>query len=105
MNYISVIDHEQNEVKVDAPPGDTLMEILRDNLFDVAATCSGAGTCGTCHLHVDEAWFGLLPQKDCYEEDTLRDSFHYSATQSRLACQITFDESLSGIRVSLVNTN
>lgn len=105
MNQIAVIDQRGDEVMVEAASGETLMEILRDNLFDVPAICSGAGTCGTCHLHIEEPWYSQLPPKDSYEQDTLLDSVHYSASHSRLACQITFDEQLNGIRLILVNNS
>ncbi|MGV8835900.1 2Fe-2S iron-sulfur cluster-binding protein [Cellvibrio sp.] len=103
MNYIAVVDHQNNETKVAAQIGESLMEILRDNLFDVAAICSGAGTCGTCHLHIDEPWFTQLPDRDCYEEDTLVQSLNYEIDKSRLACQIRFEESMHGMRIALVN--
>lgn len=103
MNYIAVTDCQGQEVNVAAHAGETLMEILRDNLFDVAAICSGAGTCGTCHLHIDEPWFGNLPDRDCYEDDTLSQSHLFDPQKSRLACQIKFEDSMSGIRIALVS--
>ena len=48
--------------EVEAAPGLTVMEAIRDNGFDeLLALCGGCCSCATCHVHVDPAFAGLLP--------------------------------------------
>jgi 2Fe-2S ferredoxin len=74
--------------------GDTsLMEALRDAGHDVAGTCGGACSCGTCHIYVDAADFASLPAIAEDEADML-DALSDVVTVkpcSRLACQLRCD--------------
>lgn len=90
------------EAITDAQYGESLMEILRENLFDVPAVCGGAGTCGTCHIRVEGRWAEVLNKPDDYELATLKRRKGYVAGQSRLACQIPFTEALSGMEFILI---
>lgn len=86
----------------DAEYGESLMEILRENLFDVPAVCGGAGTCGTCHVRIAGSWVEVLEKPDDYEIATLKRRKGYVEGRSRLACQIPFSEELRGMEFELV---
>ena len=60
----------------------------------------GAGACATCHVYVDESWAAKLPQKEDGEEDMLDFAFEVKES-SRLSCQITVDDTLDGLIVSI----
>ncbi|MFZ4689803.1 MAG: 2Fe-2S iron-sulfur cluster-binding protein [Polymorphobacter sp.] len=67
---------------------DSLMEALRAAGHDVAGTCGGACSCGTCHVYVGEADGLAAPSED--EADML-DALSDVVTVkpcSRLACQL-----------------
>lgn len=69
---------------------DSLMEALRAQGHDVAGTCGGACSCGTCHVYVDPADFADLPPRSEDEIDML-DALSDAVTVapcSRLACQL-----------------
>src|SRR4051812_29672882 len=61
MTSLRVVDRDGVEHEVDANPGFTLMENLRDLEYGVAAICGGMCACATCHVYVDPEWFPRLP--------------------------------------------
>ncbi|MAP11885.1 MAG: ferredoxin [Gammaproteobacteria bacterium] len=85
---------------IDAAPGATLMEVLRDAGLPVEAICGGQAICSTCHIYVDDAWAGKLDPRSDTEQVMCEDSGYFQEN-SRLACQVDFDESLDGIQLTL----
>lgn len=64
MAKITYIEHGGKEHVVDVPNGLTVMEGARDNgIPGIEADCDGACACSTCHVYVDPAYVGKLPQK------------------------------------------
>ena len=101
MPNLTVIDREGTAHEVEAEAGLTLMEVIRDNGFDeLLALCGGCCSCATCHIHVDAAFADRLPPMSDDENDLL-DSSDARDGRSRLSCQIKFDMSLNGIRVTI----
>ena len=64
MYAIFVTDREGLEHRVRANEGERLMDVICDAGLLVDATCGGEGTCATCHVHVEPAWYGKLPRID-----------------------------------------
>lgn len=85
---------------LDAPEGWRLMEVLRDYGFPIKAECGGACACATCHVYVDEAWVGRLPEMRADEEEMLDEAFDVQ-DNSRLSCQIILEDGLDGLAVRL----
>jgi len=86
---------------VEGRPGLSVMEIIRDNGFDeLIALCGGCCSCATCHVHFAPEWTAKLPPMSDDENDLL-DSSNHRVARSRLSCQITFDEDLDGISVTI----
>lgn len=85
---------------LDARPGKTLMEAIRDSALPIVAQCGGCAACGTCHVHVDEAWREKLPRRQDIEEDMLDMSADF-LPDSRLSCQIELTADLDGLTVVL----
>ena len=54
-------DREGNTKEVEGRDGWSVMEILRDAGFDIAAECGGACACATCHVYVTDGWYEKLP--------------------------------------------
>ena len=86
--------------EVDAPDGDSLLQISRDNAIDIEGACEGNMACATCHVIVDDAWYDRLPPPSGDEEDMLDLAFNLTAT-SRLGCQIRITPELDGLVVRL----
>ncbi|WP_235682065.1 2Fe-2S iron-sulfur cluster-binding protein [Sphingobium yanoikuyae] len=87
--------------QLDAPPGTSLMEALRDSGVDeMLALCGGSLSCATCHIIVDDDWIDRVGQANADENDLLDSSDHRTAT-SRLSCQIRLDDALDTLRVTI----
>ena len=81
---------------VDATPGMSVMEVIRDaGVGDILALCGGVCSCATCHVHVDPAFAGLLPPIGADENELLDGSSHRD-DRSRLACQIRMNRGFPG---------
>ena len=87
--------------EVEAQPGLTVMEAIRDNGFDeLLALCGGCCSCATCHVHVDPEFTAMLPPMSEDENDLL-DSSDDRDESSRLSCQIPFTPELDGLKVRI----
>ncbi|MFT4069150.1 2Fe-2S iron-sulfur cluster-binding protein [Paraburkholderia sp.] len=103
MVTIFATDRRGAEHEIEGESGLSLMRNLKDvGGLDVPAICGGNRACGTCHVHVDAAWYGRLPAPTIDETELIEDEPAYQAGTSRLSCQIKVDETLDGIRVVLV---
>lgn len=97
---IFVTDGHGVKHEVDAQDGWTVMEIIRDAGLPIKAECGGSCVCATCHVIVDEEWFAKLSERSEEEEDMLDLALEVFDT-SRLSCQIEFDKSLDGLKVTI----
>jgi ferredoxin, 2Fe-2S len=57
-------------------------------------------SCATCHVYVDPEWLPKLPAAMSDETDMLGDLISRRAN-SRLSCQITVTDALSGLAVTI----
>lgn len=97
---IFVTDGHGVEHAVEATDGWTVMEIIRDAGLPIKAECGGSCVCATCHVLVDEAWFPKVGKKSEEEADML-DLALEVFDNSRLSCQIEFNPSLDGLKVTI----
>ena len=100
MAEIHVTDREGGEHTLEATPGWSVMEIIREAGLPIEAACGGCCACATCHVYVDEAWLDRL-EGTSDEEDRMLDEAYMVQENSRLGCQIPFTEELDGLRVTL----
>lgn len=100
MTEITVTDRDGGVHRVNARDGASLMETLRELDYGVAAICGGMCSCATCHIYVDEAWLGKLPTPQPDEKELLQELSGYQPN-SRLSCQVQFEQSASGLRVTI----
>jgi len=102
MAKITYIEHDGTEHVVDVPNGLTVMEGARDNgIPGIEADCGGACACSTCHVYVDPAWVGKLPEKDDMEIDMLDFAYEPDPERSRLTCQLKVTDELDGLVVKM----
>ena len=102
MAKITYIEHGGKEHVVEVANGLTVMEGARDNgIPGIEADCGGACACSTCHVYVDEAWVGKLPEKDDMEEDMLDFAWEPDSEKSRLTCQLKVSDDLNGLIVRM----
>ncbi len=88
------------EQEVEAPLGQSVLEIAHANRIPLEGACEGSLACSTCHVIVDGAFYAQLPKATDDEEDMLDLAFGLTHT-SRLGCQILMTEALNGLRVTL----
>ena len=101
MAKLFVMTREGEEHVVEGGVGLSVMEMIRDASVDeLLALCGGCCSCATCHVYVDPAFAERLPQMSDDENDLLDSSDHRNGL-SRLSCQISFDQALDGLRVTI----
>ncbi|MEO5375887.1 MAG: ferredoxin family 2Fe-2S iron-sulfur cluster binding protein [Alphaproteobacteria bacterium] len=100
MPRMTFIDQDGTRRDVDAPEGLSVLEIAQNNNIDIEGACEGSLACATCHVIIDEAWYGRLKPASDDEEDMLDLAFGLTAT-SRLGCQVIMSKDLDGLVVRL----
>jgi 2Fe-2S ferredoxin len=100
MPRMTFINKDGSRTEVDAPIGQSVLEIARANDIDIEGACEGSLACSTCHVIVDPADFERLAEATEDEEDMLDLAFGLTAT-SRLGCQIIMSQELDGMTVTL----
>ena len=101
MPKLIVVNREGEEQAVEAASGVSVMEAIRDNGFDeLLALCGGCCSCATCHVFIDPAFAGKLPEMSEDENDLLDSSDHRNES-SRLSCQLPLTDELDGLRVTI----
>ena len=105
MSELIVTTREGDIRTLPAQTGFSVMEVIRDGGIDeLLAACGGCLSCATCHVVVDPAQAALLPAMSGDENDLL-DSLDTRTPTSRLSCQIPFDDTLDGLRVTIAPDN
>ena len=101
MAKITYIEHTNKEHTVEVQNNLSVMEgAVQNNISGIDADCGGSMACATCHVYVDEKWFGKLPNKENAEEDMLDMAFEPNKF-SRLGCQITVTNDLNELVVKM----
>ena len=101
MPTIHVTDVNGQEHTIEAQPGQKLLEILREDEWGVAASCGGCCSCATCHVFVDPAWLGVMPDMQFDEKDLVSMLTTYDPATSRLSCQVPFTAEMDGIKLRI----
>lgn len=86
---IKLIDGFGVEHHLDAISGKTLLDIFVDNSVEIAHSCGGMGSCGTCRirLHGEK---GRIPEREEVESEmAIERGF---AEHERLSCQVSVPE-------------
>ena len=101
MPKITYIEHNGKSHTIEVANGLSVMEgAVQNNISGIDADCGGSCACATCHVYVDEKWFGKLPNKENAEEDMLDMAFEPNKF-SRLGCQITVTNDLNELVVKM----
>lgn len=101
MAKLIVTGPQGDETVLDGKTGMSVMENIRLSGSDeLLALCGGAMSCATCHVYVDASFAALLPPMSSTENELLDFSEHRQAG-SRLSCQIPFEETLDGLKVTI----
>ena len=101
MVKLVVTDKDGRDVEVDARPGLSIMENIRQLPRSVEAVCGGLCACATCHVLVDAESMRRLPPRRYEERAMLMSSRFFDPQRSRLSCQIKVTAELEGVRVAV----
>ena len=101
MIEIVFIEHDGTEHKVDARVGTTVMlSAVTNGVPGIDADCGGSCSCATCHVFVGADWVSKVGKMNPTEEAML--SLNPERKEnSRLSCQITVNEELNGLEVTM----
>ena len=101
MPKITYLENNGNSKTIEVSNGLTVMEgAVQNNIQGIDADCGGGMACATCHVYVNEEWFGKLPKKEDGEEDMLDMAFE-AKKNSRLSCQLIVSNELDGLIVKI----
>ena len=101
MATMKVITRAGEPRTVPAKAGLSLMQLIRSAEIDeLQAVCGGCCSCGTCHVYVFPCAHLRLPPVGRDEEDLL-ECLSNRQSESRLSCQILFDETFDGLTVRI----
>jgi ferredoxin, 2Fe-2S len=100
MLRVRFVNASGKTTEVEANAGASLLEVAHANDIDIEGACEGSMACSTCHLIVDDDWYGKLSEPSEEEQDMLDLTSGLTRT-SRLGCQLRLDESLDGLTVQL----
>jgi ferredoxin, 2Fe-2S len=98
---LTVIDREGATHDLQWEPGQSMMEVLRDNDLPVLASCGGTASCATCHVFLEQEVFDTLEERSEDELELLVEAEGYRECGSRLSCQVGFSRDLNGVTVTL----
>ena len=97
---IIVTDQDGVTHELEGLDGWRAMEVIRDWGLNIKAECGGACSCATCHVWVDQDWYGKTGKATEDEEDLIFSTMDQRPT-SRLSCQIILNDNLDGLRLTL----
>jgi ferredoxin, 2Fe-2S len=101
MVTVRFIEHDGNEIAVDAKEGASLMEAaVQNGVGGILAECGGACTCATCHVYIDPAWAERVGPAEGDEVEMLTLAVD-PEPHSRLSCQVKVDAGLDGVVVHI----
>lgn len=98
MNRVVFIDPEGQRRPVDVPDGWTLLEAaIQNGVPGILGECGGSASCATCHVYLDETTAGQIEAPSDLEQALLSQALaHLEAGRSRLSCQVTVSDRLTG---------
>ena len=100
MPKLIITDRSGKKSEIEYDSNFTLMETLRDNGYDIEASCGGCCACATCHVYITNSKIDELNPIDGDEESMLDQAFNVK-NNSRLSCQIEYRDNLEDIELTL----
>jgi len=94
---IFATDRDGTKHELEARERASLMEILKQAGLSIEALCSGSCQCATCHVFIEEPWLSKLGSPTDFEIATLEGEGSELQANSRLSCQIKWQDDLDGI--------
>ena len=104
VNLTFFIQDTKTNKQVNAPIGNTILEVVKKHKIPIEGICEGNCSCGTCHVIFQESVAKKLSKmKD--DEKELLDTVSSKTENSRLGCQIKVSEILDGAIITVPPQN
>ena len=101
MGTITFVSYDGESHDAEIVEGQSLMQIATGNgVAGIDGDCGGECACGTCHVILDEEWFGRTGEQGP-EELQMLDMTPEREVTSRLSCQVKVTEAMDGMKVTL----
>ena len=101
MGRIVVTDRAGDVHDIEIEAGTNVMDPLRELDSGVEALCGGMCSCATCHVFIGPEWFAKLGQVEDDELELLEETESFRADQSRLSCQVEYQDELDGMNLTI----
>ena len=100
MPKITYKTYQGNSKTIEVENGLSVMEgAIQNEIPGIDADCGGSMACATCHVYVDNEWYGKIPKAEEAEQDMIDMAFK-PKKNSRLSCQIIVSDELNGLIVT-----
>ena len=96
MPKITFINPDGKSLQVQAHVGETVLDLAHSHGINLEGACEGSMACSTCHVIVEESFYGRFPPPSEDEEDMLDLAAGLTVT-SRLGCQIILTDAHDGL--------
>ena len=80
--------------------GKTILDLSKQESFDIEGSCGGSMGCSTCHVLIHEDWISKLPVP-CIDEKEMLSLLSNFKKNSRLGCQVVITKKLNGLQFSI----
>jgi len=100
MPKVTFISPEGEKTTVEGKKGWTVLDIAHEFDIDIEGVCGGGMACSTCHVYVAKQFLPKIPPISVEEEAILQFAPDRK-DNSRLGCQITVEDDLDGLEVTL----
>lgn len=101
MGTVTYITADGERIEIEASPEITVMQLATAHgVPGIEAECGGSLSCATCHVYVDAGWYERIGSPGQSERDMLEFA-EDPQENSRLSCQIRYQESLDGLIVRI----
>jgi 2Fe-2S ferredoxin len=102
MAFVTFIEHDGAEHRVEVADGDSVMQGALNNMLEgIVGECGGGLACATCHCYVDDAWVERTGEPSILEREMLEAASVEVKASSRLSCQMFVSDELDGLVVRL----
>lgn len=98
---LNVRDRQGALHRLEAEPGRTVMELLRDEGLGIEALCGGQGACATCHCYIEPDAASPLPSPSSDEIDLLGILDSNDPGRSRLTCQLLMQNDWPDLTITI----
>ena len=102
MPRVTYVQADGSAQTLELSSGKSLMLAAQSHgVAGILGECGGQAMCATCHVYVEEAYLGRLPEMTEDEDAMLEEAAAPRKPTSRLSCQVELTDDLDGLVLHL----